>query len=157
MDGPFGIEVDLVNSLIYWSEVGTGGDGGNSLSVGNLDGSGSPTVLFCSNLNGINDPRSIAINFDDGLIFWVELGSDAIKVGNLDGSGTTDLLFSGSDNPAGLAIGGNFVPPVEPAPLETAIGNLYPNPSGSGILNLDYFAEIAEEIRVSVSTQYTKN
>ena len=105
VDGPFGIEVDLVNSLIYWSEVGTGGEGGNSISVGNLDGSGSPTVLFCSNLNGINDPRSIAINFDEGQIFWVELGSDAIKVANLDGSGNTDLLFSDLNNPVGLAFG----------------------------------------------------
>ncbi len=109
---PYGLAVDLVNSKIYWSEINAGGNGNNRIAMGNLDGSGSPTVLFDNPTDGVNNPREIAINTNTNEIFWTEIGSDAIKSGNIDGSGSPTTLFSSLNRPIGLTISGHFVLPV---------------------------------------------
>lgn len=82
---------------LYWTN-----SNGETIRVGNLDGSGSPSSLF----TGQNDPQGIAIDPSAGSIYWANgLPSPGeIRTGPLDGSGSPTTLFPGESGAFGIAI-----------------------------------------------------
>jgi hypothetical protein len=85
---------------IYW------GNGNDTISYANLDGSGGGGEL---NLAGAtaSGPRGVAIDIAAGRIYWANQGNDTISYANLDGSGGGNQLnISGApiSKPHGLAI-----------------------------------------------------
>ena len=85
---------------IYW------GNGNDTISYANLDGSGGGGQL---NLSGAtpSSPRGVAIDRAAGRIYWANQGNDTISYANLDGSGGGgELNISGTlpSKPHGLAI-----------------------------------------------------
>ncbi|MEZ4885652.1 MAG: hypothetical protein R3E32_13045 [Chitinophagales bacterium] len=85
-DSPSGIAIDVTNNLIYWSEIGN-----QQIRSGNLDGTGTPTILF-DFFDGVGEPRDVAIDVVNGDIFWTEINfpfdDDYIFIGPIQGSGT---------------------------------------------------------------------
>jgi DNA-binding beta-propeller fold protein YncE len=79
---------------IYW-----GNESGDTIQVGNLDGSGSPSSLVA----GGGGPCGVALDPAAGKIYWANFNGGQIRVANLDGS-NPETLIDGQDNPCGVAI-----------------------------------------------------
>ncbi len=85
---------------VYW------GNGNDTISYANLDGSGGGGQLDLSGATP-SGPRGVAIDPAAGRIYWANQGNDTISYANLDGSGGGDQLnISGATatKPHGLAI-----------------------------------------------------
>jgi sugar lactone lactonase YvrE len=103
VSNPSGVAVDVAGGQIYWTDYF--GD----IERGNLDGSGTPTVIL-SGLDpvGLGGPDGIALDLAGGKLYWANLGGFTIySVGfigraNLDGSGFTKLVDT--PIPVGLAL-----------------------------------------------------
>ena len=80
--------------------------------AGNLDGSGTPTLLF----NSIgNNPFGIDVDVEAGKLYWTEfVGGDRIITANADGTGEPTVMFSGYFGEVrGIAAGTNIhIPPT---------------------------------------------
>ena len=59
---------------IYW-----GNEGGDTIQVGNLDGSGSPSTL----VGGGGGPCGVALDPAAGKIYWANFNGGQIRVANL--------------------------------------------------------------------------
>jgi hypothetical protein len=94
--GPKGVATDPASGRIYWSSFF-----GDSIRVGDIDGSGSAANLG-ANYASESGPQGVAIDPAAGKIFWAS--GSSIRVGNLDGSGTPQNLYTGETNPSGIAI-----------------------------------------------------
>src|SRR6185295_1017065 len=80
---------------IYW-----GNEGGDTVQVGNLNGTGSPTTLW----SGGGGPCGAALDPAAGKIYWANFNGGQIQVANLNGTGSPSTLIGGQDNPCGVAI-----------------------------------------------------
>lgn len=87
IQSPTSIALDLVNDKLYWSNV----KNGLSIERSNLDGSGRETAI-----SGATGP--IALDPNNGHLYWGDHATRSIHRSNLDGSGQVDL---------GIAIGAN--------------------------------------------------
>ena len=88
---------------IYWSRE----QGSDSIRVGNLDGSVTPTspkTLF----DDANRPCGVSIDAADGKIYWANWDSGEIRVANLDGTVTASSpstrFDDGNVNVCGVAV-----------------------------------------------------
>ncbi len=116
---PTGEAIDVAAGKIYWTHNDV-----STITVGNLDGSGTPQDLFSSEGRPIGN---MGIDVATGKLYWTDFGSGLIRVGNLSGTGTPQTLFSGEGGPLGVAI--------DPAP-----GKMYWADFNSGLIregNLD--------------------
>lgn len=77
--GGVGIAFDSVNNKIYFTDFENDGDG--KVWRMNLDGTNMEQLV-----SGIDEPYNIAINIEDGKIYWAD-NSGNISRANLDGSG----------------------------------------------------------------------
>ncbi len=85
---------------VYW------GNGNDTISYANLDGSGGGGQLNISGATA-SGPRGVEIDHAAGRIYWANQGNDTISYANLDGSGGGGQLnTSGAtvDRPHGVAI-----------------------------------------------------
>jgi DNA-binding beta-propeller fold protein YncE len=97
---PEGLAIDPAANRIYWTSIG----GAGTISVANLDGTGSAADL---SLAGANDafPQGLAIDPATNRMYWSNDGSGApsISAANLDGSGSGANLYP-ANRPDGVAI-----------------------------------------------------
>ena len=101
---PNGIAIDTINGLVYWSDMAI-----DAIFVGNIDGTGSPSILYDD--TDVFYPRDVAIDVTNGYIYWAELDPFGppfyIIKANLDGSGGVTVLYDdsdGVDGPNGIAV-----------------------------------------------------
>ncbi len=81
---PWGIELDLVNDLIYWTDRDA-----DSIFRASLDGS-SPAAIIST-----GQPRGIRVDSVGGKIYWADSGTggaQAILKANLDGTGLETVV-----------------------------------------------------------------
>ena len=94
LQGPQGIDLDLVNAHIYFADADLG-----LILRGNLDGTGALTVVA----NASESPSGVAVDPVGGWVYWSDRGDAAgeyIKRTAIDLS-TEELLYSGLDGPVG--------------------------------------------------------
>jgi DNA-binding beta-propeller fold protein YncE len=83
--------------FLYWTD----NDGGRIQRL-NLDAHPSSEVETL--IQGLSDPRGIAVDAVGGKVYWAENGVDKIRRANLDGSGIEDLVTDFPDFPADLEV-----------------------------------------------------
>ncbi|KAL3837627.1 hypothetical protein ACJMK2_022973, partial [Sinanodonta woodiana] len=109
---PYDIDYDPVDHIIYWindmNEISSGSLFGNSeITVRSSNGcnilywadSGSPAKIEKSNYDGTNrhelvntglsSPYGLALDINDGVLYWCEIGTFRIERANVDGSNRT--------------------------------------------------------------------
>ena len=89
--------VDAAGTYAYFARTSA-----NSIGKLLLDGGVSSTNLVL----GLSGPAGICVNFDAGLMYWVERTGNRLQRANLDGTNVT-LLLSGLNDPK--ALGCDFV------------------------------------------------
>jgi hypothetical protein len=88
----YGIAIDKSHKKLYISDFSEG------IKVGNLDGTGTMTVLWDnSNYTDMGYPSNIYVDGSHGKIYWGDETADAVVEANLDGTGTPTVLFDASD------------------------------------------------------------
>ena len=96
---PTAIAFDWVTENIYWAEVSTNGVG--SIIVAKNDGRYRKSLVD----TGLENPTSIALDPEMGLMFWTEAGSNPrIERAWMDGSKRRTLTSEALDSPQGLTI-----------------------------------------------------
>jgi DNA-binding beta-propeller fold protein YncE len=120
---PDGIEADLENRKIYWTDMGEGAAIENSTSLGSgrivradLDGTNIEVIVP----RGITTtPKQLALDVGGGKVYWSDRGDVANEVvspkimrANLDGSGVETLVSDDLISPVGMV-------------LDTANGKMY--------------------------------
>ena len=90
-----GIALDPAEGKMYWST------GLSRIGRSNLDGSYAENLVS----QGLNVPRSLALDLARGKVYWADPGTIRIQRANLDGSQVEDIIVSGLERPGiGLAI-----------------------------------------------------
>lgn len=85
------IVIDKAGNKLYWSSIAT-----NQIMAGNLNGSGSPQLIFEGNDNvEVNYPTGLALA--NGKVYWANQGSSSIARSNPDGT-NPEILFDAEDN-----------------------------------------------------------
>lgn len=85
------IVIDKAGNKLYWSSIAT-----NQIMAGNLNGSGSPQLVFEGNDNvEVNYPTGLAVA--NNKVYWANQGSSTIARANPDGS-NPEMLFDAEDN-----------------------------------------------------------
>ncbi len=85
------IVIDKANNKLYWTSMAN-----NQIMAGNLNGSGTPQLVFEGNDNvGVNYPAGLALA--NGKIYWANQGSSTIARANPDGS-DPEILFDADDD-----------------------------------------------------------
>jgi sugar lactone lactonase YvrE len=120
---PDGIEVDLDNKKLYWTDMGEGAALENSIEAdsgkivrANLDGTNIENIVPV----GITStPKQLALDVKGGKVYWSDRGDVAnerfnpkIMRANLDGSGVETLVSDDLISPVGMV-------------LDTAKGKMY--------------------------------
>jgi hypothetical protein len=108
--------VDLAGNRIFF------GVGNNGVFSGNLDGSGTATMLF--SVPSSSGPNGVFYEASSDLIYWADNSSDTLAVGNADGSGTPTVLFDGTDGVEG------------PRDIQVAGDNLYWVEANTGLVRV---------------------
>jgi len=114
-DGPDGVAVDAAAGKIYWTNMGSGGNG--SVQRSNLDGS---KVEYVVPKGGTYFAKQIQLDLIHGKAYWSDRDGLKIQRCNLDGS-QNEVLVSGVKNPVGMA-------------LDTAAGMFYFSEKNGGTL-----------------------
>lgn len=96
---PTGVTIDPASGKIFWADAGDSTRKG-TIDVGNLDGTGTPKVLYGDE----NDASGVALDAATGELYWTDYNSNRIRVGNRYGSRPPETLFTDSHGPMGLAI-----------------------------------------------------
>ena len=94
---PSAIILDVVGNKMYWTNVSIDTDV-SSIQYANLDGSNIKPFVPELDL-----PTGIALDVDEGKIYWTDTGSEKIQRANLDGS-NTETLITGLENPTDIAL-----------------------------------------------------
>lgn len=97
------IELDLLNSRMYWSAEGTADGGADSIYVANLDGTGATTFV-----SGLWNPRGMALDLVDGKVYWdtfdITNHTRRIQRANLNGTGVETIITGETHGVWGLEI-----------------------------------------------------
>ena len=97
----YSIKLDEKNGNLYYANF-------DEIYKGNLDGSGTPTVLYSGKPDTLESPSSIEIDVDANKIYWTDENTDVVASANLDGSGNIKILYNnathGVSRSDGLAI-----------------------------------------------------
>jgi DNA-binding beta-propeller fold protein YncE len=91
------LEIDEKNGKIYYS-------GGLNIYTGNLDGSGTPQVLYTRIVDTLKLPGALKIDNVNNKIYWADEDEELIGSANLDGTGNFKILFRVPGGPYGLDI-----------------------------------------------------
>ena len=116
VDGPRGVNIDPVNGRIYWTQFANS-NGPGQIMVANLNGTGTPTVLYTT--TSPNLPHGILIDYTTNLLYWAEFvqytQGSRIMVGNSTGAATPSVLINlpNAQNLRGLEFG-QPLQPVQP-------------------------------------------
>lgn len=142
LDYPLEIALDVSNNKIYWVEGDPGTLAGRMIKVGNLDGSGTPTILFDNPTDGLDFPVGIALDVPNAKVYWTDIDTNKIQVGNLDGSGSPTDLFDAADGimaPTGLALELSMGPPatVASAGIVGSLSQAYDDGFGDWTITFD--------------------
>jgi hypothetical protein len=84
---PLGIDLDLDAGQMYWVDAST-----SKLRRAQLDGTSVQDVL-----TGLNNPRDVKIDVEQGMVYWAEL-SAGIWRADLNGTNVEHLVFQGQNN-----------------------------------------------------------
>ena len=60
--------------------------------------------MFEDLVTGLRGPFGIALDVDNGRIYWTDRSADKIQRSNLDGSNVEDLVITGLSDPVGIAL-----------------------------------------------------
>ncbi len=98
----YGLKVDIESGELYLSDFY------QYIKKGNMDGTGTPEVLFNpENSLDMSTPSNVFIDPVREKIYWTDEGGDKIIEANIDGSGTPVALFDSTDGvqrPDGIAV-----------------------------------------------------
>ncbi len=88
----YGLAIDKKNDKLYISDFD------QYIKAGNLDGTGTPAVVWDNNnFAGMISPSNIFLDTDKGKIYWCDETGDQVVEANMDGTGTPLVLFDNSD------------------------------------------------------------
>jgi DNA-binding beta-propeller fold protein YncE len=91
---PYGLAVDGVRGIIYWSDSGS-----NRIRQADLNGSNAQDVIVA------DDPVALALDGSAGKVYWGDAGGRRIHVVNTDGTGAAEVLTIGApDQTYGIAL-----------------------------------------------------
>ncbi|KAI0984311.1 hypothetical protein GJ496_008802, partial [Pomphorhynchus laevis] len=92
---PEGLVVDWISQLLFWTDSKL-----KAIGVSTLDGQKRKILIQ----NNIENPRSLAVNVDEGHIFWTDLDKEnpRIEKANMDGSERTVFVCKDMYRPADL-------------------------------------------------------
>jgi hypothetical protein len=97
----YSIKLDEKNGKLYYANF-------DEIKVGNLDGTGTPSILYGNISDTLESPSSIVLDVDNNKVYWTDESTDVVAYANLDGSGNIKILFNnathGVDRSDGLAI-----------------------------------------------------
>ena len=107
---PMGIALDVTAGKIYWVDQGRDNRSGD-MNIGkiqraNLNGSNLEDLV-----EGLWSPYSIALDVEDGKMYWTDTWRSRIQRANLDGSNVEDLITE-NNRFGGIALG---IPDPEPS------------------------------------------
>lgn len=92
LDDPLGLDLDIVNGKIYWSEPHFGNV--SEVKRANLDGSDLEVIIPTA--SGVVSHLGIALDVNGGKLYWVDsaqfTGDPRIQRSNLDGSKIEDIF-----------------------------------------------------------------
>jgi hypothetical protein len=94
----FGYGIAISGSKLYWSDF-SGSTVTNGIYVGNLDGMGTPVLLYDATVSLTDEmkyPSAIAISGNK--IYWSDEDRDLIGYAPLDGSGPMAALYDATDD-----------------------------------------------------------
>lgn len=93
INNAYGIAIDKLHGKLYFADFM------GFIKVGNLDGSGTPAVLWDKNNSAMLYPSNICIDVDHNKIYWADETSK-IMAGSLDGTGSPVTLYDNGDGVA---------------------------------------------------------
>lgn len=85
----YSIQLDETNNKLYYANF-------YKIYVGNLDGTGTPSVLYDIKTDTIESPSNIALDISNNKIYWTDEDADIVACANLDGSGNFKILYNNS-------------------------------------------------------------
>ncbi len=85
----YSIQLDEVNNKLYYANF-------NAIYKGNLDGTGTPAVLYGFLADTIDSPSNIALDVANNKIYWTDENANVVGSANLDGTGNFKILFNNS-------------------------------------------------------------
>jgi hypothetical protein len=98
----YGLAIDKKNKKLYFCDFN------QYIKVGNLDGTGSPEIVWDNNkYPHLIAPSNIFLDTDKGKIYWCDENADQVVEANMDGTGTPLVLFDnadGVDRPDGVFV-----------------------------------------------------
>ena len=108
---PLGLTLDVAGGKMYWTNTSFfpwGGPGLDKIQRANLDGSNVEDLVTTGLVLAID----IALDVENGKMYWTDCGTVKIQRANLDGTNIEDLITTGLSCPDGLAL--SIPEPTEP-------------------------------------------
>lgn len=97
----YSLKLDEKNGKLYYANF-------SEIYQGNLNGTGTPTILYSIKTDTLESPSSIELDVAGNRIYWTDEDIDVVASGNLDGSGNIKILYNnathGVSRSDGLAI-----------------------------------------------------
>ena len=90
-----GIDIDVRNRMIYWSDTTAW-----TINRMNLT-SGEVKVIVRQN---VGEVYSLAVEWESGLIYWTDFIYERIEVAKLDGSSRKTLVTQNARSPVGISV-----------------------------------------------------
>lgn len=88
----YGLAIDKKNNKLYICDFD------QYIKTGNLDGSGSPEIVWDKDkFISMIAPSNIHLDPDNGKIYWCDESANHVIEANMDGTGTPVILFDNSD------------------------------------------------------------
>ncbi|PVD36019.1 hypothetical protein C0Q70_02989 [Pomacea canaliculata] len=84
LEGPSDLALDIVNNVIYWTQIGTS----PKIERANYDGSDRRTIV-----TSVDRPYAITLDLDRGYLYWVDALSGAVGRSDLEGNYST-VIYS---------------------------------------------------------------
>lgn len=99
---PRGVALDTAGDHVYWTELGSAGDGPSSRRIARstLDGDNVETIV-----DRLVQPVALALDLMNGKIYWLDDIARLVQRSNLDGSGVETLVSNFSFSRIGGASG----------------------------------------------------
>ena len=98
----YGLAIDKKNGKLYICDFN------QFIKAGNLDGTGSPEIVWDNiKYKELSAPSNLFLDSDKGKIYWCDENTDQVVEANMDGTGTPLVLFDnadGVDRPEGVFV-----------------------------------------------------